>query len=119
MAEFVIGRFHIRVWTDRLDKDPSVVGNLDEECDRGRSFLRAIFNINMNLLRIEAQTLQLSNWHFRWIELCKNLVQRSENSSPEVVKVVVVFGRCFLDLVRIILQCNSERFLNCRPKFLN
>src|SRR5437870_6638576 len=113
MAEFMIGCFHVRVRTDRFHKDPSIVRNLDEECDSGRSLLRSILNINMNLLRIETQTLQLSNGHFCRIEVRKNLVQRSEYPSSEIVEVVVVLWRCFLYLTRIILQCNFEWLSNC------
>src|SRR5438876_4194310 len=119
MAEFVIRRLHVRVRTDRFYKDSSVVRNLDEECDRGRGLLRSILNINMNLLCIETQTLQLSDGHFCGIEFRKNLVQRSENSSSEIVEVIVVLGRCLLDLKRIILKRNSERLPNRRTKFLN
>src|SRR6266568_8808680 len=108
MAEFMKGCLHVRVRTDRFYKDPSVVRNLDEECDRGRSLLRSILYINMNLLRVETQTLQLSNRHLRRIELCKNLVQGSEYSSSEIVEVVVVLGGCFLYLTRIVLKRNFE-----------
>src|SRR2546426_8592606 len=112
MAEFMIGCFHVRVRTDRFHKDPSVVRNLDEECNGGRSLLRSILNINMNLLRIETQTLQLANGHLRRVELCKNLVQGSEYSSSEIVEVVVVLRRCLLYLTRIILQRNPEWLSN-------
>src|SRR5437870_8035185 len=113
MAEFMIGCFHVRIGTDRFHKDPSVVRNLDEECDRRRRLLRSILNINMNLLRVEAKPLQLSNGHFRRVELCKDLVQRSEYSSSEIVEVVVVLGRCPLYLTRIILQRNFEWLSDC------
>src|SRR6266571_3134246 len=113
MAEFMIGCFHVRIGTDRFHKDPSVVRNLDEECDRLRSLLRSILNIDMNLFRVEAKPLQLSDGHFCRIEFRKDLVQRSENSSSEIVEVVVVLRRCLLYLARIILQCNSEWLSYC------
>src|SRR6266516_1622312 len=113
MAEFVIGCFHVGVWTDRFYKNPSIVGNLDEACHRGWSLLRPIFNIDVNLLRIETKTLELSNGHFGRIEFREDLIQWSEYSSSEIVEVVVVLGRCLLDLKRIILQCNFEWFSDC------
>jgi len=80
VAEFVIRRRHIRVGTDRFYEDPSVIRNLDEECDRRRRLL-VYPQHKHEFLRIETQTLQLSNGHFCRIEFAK-ICLRSENILP-------------------------------------
>src|SRR5205809_4960535 len=103
MAELVVGRFHIGVRADRLDQDPRFVRNLYEESYRRWRLLGPVLDVNMDPPRVKAKPLQLPHGHLCRIKLREDLVYRTEDSSPEVVEIVVVFGGSPLDLHREIL----------------
>src|SRR5690349_1643725 len=100
MPELVIGRFHVCVRADGLDENPCIIRDLDEECNGGWRLLRSILDVNVNLCRVESEAFELSYRHLGRIVRGKDLVKGPEDSSTEVVEVVVVLRGRFLDFHR-------------------